>query len=219
MSETYPNAGQNTDLSKYRTGETPMVGDVVRMNQEYIGGIRFCTAPFDSTVTAIRKESVGYLLHATGHEPCYPIRFDLIRRADSPDAGKVVEPASTFNHQSIDAAEWAAEFCRLFGGHDEGLMLGWFANAIMAGYDEVTRRLRQPHETTVDSAVKDSLTPQPAPFFPTLLEAAEAWSKAYHEGNPLQQQLTAANLDKAVARERKALVKIAGECQESGGKE
>ena len=172
MSETYPNAGPNCDLGRYRTGETPMVGDVVRMNQEYIGGIRFCTAPFDSTVTAIRKESVGCLLHATGHEPCYPLRFDLVSRADSPDAVEVVEPASTFNHQSIDAAEWAAEFCRLFGGHDEGLMLAWFANAIMAGYDEAMRRTRQPQPTTADAAVKDSLTVPPAPE-PTPLEAAE----------------------------------------------
>jgi hypothetical protein len=39
----------------------------------------------------------------------------------------------------LDAAKWAAEFVRLFGG-DEGLMLGWFANAIMTGYDEAMRR-------------------------------------------------------------------------------
>jgi rubredoxin len=47
--------------------------------------------------------------------------------------------APPFN-QSIDAAVWAAEFCRIFPGHDEATMLGWFANAIMAGFDEAQRR-------------------------------------------------------------------------------
>src|SRR5688572_2805807 len=41
---------------------------------------------------------------------------------------------------SFDAADWAAEFMRLFGDKrdkiDEGLMIGWFANALMRGYDE-----------------------------------------------------------------------------------
>ena len=40
---------------------------------------------------------------------------------------------------ATDARRWAQEFVRLHGKHgyaDEDLMLGWFANAIMAGYDE-----------------------------------------------------------------------------------
>jgi hypothetical protein len=36
---------------------------------------------------------------------------------------------------TMDAAVWAAEFVKLNPGADEGLMLSWFANAIMAGYD------------------------------------------------------------------------------------
>ena len=42
--------------------------------------------------------------------------------------------------QDTDAAVWAREFMRIFGGErrgeiDEGLMVGWFANSIMVGYD------------------------------------------------------------------------------------
>jgi len=36
---------------------------------------------------------------------------------------------------TMDAAVWAAEFVKLHPGADEGSMIGWFANAIMAGYD------------------------------------------------------------------------------------
>ena len=42
-------------------------------------------------------------------------------------------------YMGIDGSRWAAEFCKIARdkGHDldEGWMLGWFANAIMAGYD------------------------------------------------------------------------------------
>ncbi|KKM03543.1 hypothetical protein LCGC14_1773390 [marine sediment metagenome] len=40
--------------------------------------------------------------------------------------------------QTMDASAWAEEFVRLHGG-DEGLMLSWFANAIMCGYDHASR--------------------------------------------------------------------------------
>lgn len=38
---------------------------------------------------------------------------------------------------TMDAAVWAAEFCKRYPGSEfsEGDMIGWFANAIMAGYD------------------------------------------------------------------------------------
>lgn len=49
--------------------------------------------------------------------------------------------------QSIDAVVWAQKFMeykkRMRWTHadiDESLMTTWFANAIMAGYDEATRR-------------------------------------------------------------------------------
>ena len=44
--------------------------------------------------------------------------------------------------QSFDARVWAAEFCRLFPGSDEELMIAWFANALMRGYDEASREWR-----------------------------------------------------------------------------
>lgn len=42
--------------------------------------------------------------------------------------------------QSMDARVWADEFCKLNTATDKGTMIGWFANAIMAGFDEATRR-------------------------------------------------------------------------------
>lgn len=36
----------------------------------------------------------------------------------------------------FDAHKWAQEFKRLYPESDEELMLAWFANAIMAGYDK-----------------------------------------------------------------------------------
>jgi hypothetical protein len=41
--------------------------------------------------------------------------------------------------QSMDGRFWAEEFVKLHGG-DAALMHTWFANAIMAGYDEAQRR-------------------------------------------------------------------------------
>lgn len=38
-----------------------------------------------------------------------------------------------------DATVWAKEFCRINSAADEGTMLAWFANAIMAGYDHAKR--------------------------------------------------------------------------------
>lgn len=35
----------------------------------------------------------------------------------------------------FDARVWAKEFCKLNTASDEGTMISWFANAIMAGYD------------------------------------------------------------------------------------
>ena len=54
--------------------------------------------------------------------------------------------AENFNVSSMDAKVWAKEFMRLYQNSrkapqnipdwvDESLMIGWFANAIMAGYD------------------------------------------------------------------------------------
>lgn len=46
-------------------------------------------------------------------------------------------------HGTMDAQVWATEFCRLNNASDKGMMLGWFANAIMAGFDEASRRAEE----------------------------------------------------------------------------
>lgn len=43
-------------------------------------------------------------------------------------------------HDTIDAVVWAKEFKRLNPDADEDLMRAWFANAIMAGFDDGHRR-------------------------------------------------------------------------------
>lgn len=48
--------------------------------------------------------------------------------------------------QTLDAQLWAKEFMRIWSGRwaevDEGLMIAWFANAIMRGFDEASNRTR-----------------------------------------------------------------------------
>lgn len=48
--------------------------------------------------------------------------------------------------QSFDASKWAAAFVKTVRinpalATDEGAMIGWFANALMRGYDEHARRV------------------------------------------------------------------------------
>ena len=47
-------------------------------------------------------------------------------------------------HSTMDAKIWAEEFMKYFYNilfeFDEGVMLSWFANAIMTGYDHSSRR-------------------------------------------------------------------------------
>lgn len=48
---------------------------------------------------------------------------------------------------TMDAKVWADEFVKLNPSADHGLMLGWFANAIMAGYDTAQSRAGIASET------------------------------------------------------------------------
>ena len=41
---------------------------------------------------------------------------------------------------SFDARDWAAAFCARNPGADESVMIGWFANALMRGFDEGVAR-------------------------------------------------------------------------------
>lgn len=42
---------------------------------------------------------------------------------------------------SFNARDWAAAFCKLNPTMDEDLMISWFANALMRGYDEHAARV------------------------------------------------------------------------------
>ncbi len=41
---------------------------------------------------------------------------------------------------SFDARDWAEAFCKKWPGVDQDVMLGWFANALMRGWDEHAAR-------------------------------------------------------------------------------
>ena len=58
--------------------------------------------------------------------------------------------------QTMDAKLWAQEFVRRFPAHDEGLMLAWFANAIMRGYD--TARAKYDHPVATRETVERVVT-------------------------------------------------------------
>lgn len=88
----------------------------------------------------------------------FPTNADIARAIEGLNAGmfspagavlRAIEEAlnqaaqGQFSPQSFDAMEWVAEFRRINGDNrpDDGTMLGWFANAIMAGHDEAMRRI------------------------------------------------------------------------------
>ena len=82
------------------------------------------------------------------------IRADLAAPAHEPPSPGVtagatgaVSDADFLRDAGIDGAKWAAGFkavAERLGHHgmDEGWLIGWFCNAIMAGYDEAERRHR-----------------------------------------------------------------------------
>ena len=63
----------------------------------------------------------------------------------------MTEPAKDSPLNTMDAAAWAKEFMHIFGKRlgeiDEGLMIGWFANAIMRGWDEAHWKLAASRST------------------------------------------------------------------------
>lgn len=60
---------------------------------------------------------------------------NLIAEGESPEPWETQKKL----HSTSDAKTWAEEFVKIHGG-DEGLMLGWFANAIMKGFDDAQNR-------------------------------------------------------------------------------
>ncbi len=95
--------------------------------------------------------------------------------------------------QSTDAAEWAKAFCERFVistaegvvQDAEGLMLGWFANAIMRGYDEgyakadeakkMADKLAEALRLTQEYCGDDLLPPKPGWSWFDALEAYKSW--------------------------------------------
>jgi len=57
-----------------------------------------------------------------------------------------VEPTEEFDFRTMDAQQWANAFCKQFPGPDPDLMIAWFANAIMAGYDTAQQRAAAPQQ-------------------------------------------------------------------------
>ncbi len=80
--------------------------------------------------------------------------------------------------QSFDARAWAKEWLRTIEKHpgvptDEGTMITWFANAIMAGHDEIQRRNRDSLEIG-DAWKKDSSLERWFPFTAEEISALKA---------------------------------------------
>lgn len=73
---------------------------------------------------------------------------DLDRYQQSLESADKAEPVPLVAQQhvnpfgSMDASVWAQSFTARFGG-DEGLMLTWFANAIMTGHDNAHKTVNR----------------------------------------------------------------------------
>ncbi|AXH68727.1 hypothetical protein SEA_SPARKLEGODDESS_9 [Streptomyces phage SparkleGoddess] len=68
-----------------------------------------------------------------------------------------------FDTSTTDAQIWAKEFMKVWENEpidimNEDMMLGWFANAIMAGYDEARRKyeMTNAHEATMRHVLGDA---------------------------------------------------------------
>jgi hypothetical protein len=59
-------------------------------------------------------------------------------------------------NRTMGGALWAKAFCRRFGG-DEGLMIGWFCNAIMAGWDHAHWKMEADAQSAPATAPAGSL--------------------------------------------------------------
>tara|TARA_R110000824_G_scaffold91744_1_gene223053 strand:- start:559 stop:981 length:423 start_codon:yes stop_codon:yes gene_type:complete len=82
-------------------------------------------------------------------------------------------------HETTDAAIWAAEFCRIFPEYnaDEGNMIGWFANAMMAQSDAEHRAAMRDTKAQMSSGNNGNREP--------LMWAVEKWRDEV-QNRPLQ---------------------------------
>ena len=106
-----------------------------------------------------RLEAALRKIAAFDRNPIDTARAALSEEEGTP-AAKVDPPFDMSLHGNPDAAAWAREFVRLHGG-DEGLMLGWFANAMCAQMDFDARR-RSPSPATPSEAPE---CPHPLPHY------------------------------------------------------
>jgi hypothetical protein len=99
-----------------------MVGKIIAMINE-------CYAAQDRGFNPIRAEHVIALNRA----------LEVVRWADVErlKANPMPTDYDRSIHANPDAHAWAKLFCETFPGSDEGLMIGWFANAMMAMHDHI----------------------------------------------------------------------------------
>lgn len=102
-------------------------------------------------VDALCKALVPVIVREAGHDPA-PVD------APAEDAtAKGETPGEMLDRLGMDGVKWAAEFrttaLRLgYSDMDEGWLIGWFCNAIMAGYD----RAPAPVDALVKAAAQDA---------------------------------------------------------------
>jgi chromosome segregation ATPase len=102
--------------------------------------------------------------------------------------------------RSFDGLLWAREFMQLLnddtfannGGVDEALMVGWFANALMRGYDEGALDVHRLEARIADlERERDGLLRRCAAYERSAIE----WSELKCEGARLERELAAARLE------------------------
>jgi hypothetical protein len=83
--------------------------------------------------------SIGHIV-----EHVVPEIRDALAAPKAPQqVSNTTQDGEAFDHTNMDSAYWAGEFCKAFPGHDEGLMMSWFANAIMCGWDNAHWRMQK----------------------------------------------------------------------------
>jgi len=108
-------------------------------DQDFLRGFKKGPPPFQDQEYVVEGK-VSYLngCYYLGNYPLYMFeKFQILDFLKSEEKSKLP--------QSFDAWDWAEEFCEIVQKnptipHDKETMMGWFANAIMAGWDEMGRR-------------------------------------------------------------------------------
>ena len=137
---------------------------------------------------ALVPDGIGYM----------PADISIRELRTALDATEKVEPSDCAIN-SMDAAVWAKAFADRFTVWSQahgvesdtfGLMVGWFANAIMAGYDEAVRRHPAPAVPSYD-AEKWQLVPkvrydEPPTTTDSELRAAAQTVVEWYDSNDVQ---------------------------------